>query len=359
MSTITETMTKTEQASTPKSLDQKKPQIGSKPHMMTATWHLKDPSEWDFWQRFLIRLNVLQQPAGCPPAPLKEGTKVPYYPVWRQHLWIAPRAALPLLIHHAYMRLTGWTLHPVAAFFFYFFSFKIFAVASVRKFNRLALRYGYFDGKVPRDGVPDVMSRKVALSMLLTISIRPLFALFVAYDRYELPTLSPWLPLQIFAYACILDFYFYIYHRAMHEVPWLWKHHALHHRTKHPNPLLSAFADSEQEWGDILVIPLLTWLTMPISFSTWWMCTLYILYTEAMGHSGVRLYWQTPTTGPILRLFDMDLCLEDHDQHHRNGWRKSSNYGKQTRLWDTIFGSTRSRIECTEDNIDWVNTPWW
>ncbi|MCO5556528.1 hypothetical protein L7F22_010077 [Adiantum nelumboides] len=58
----------------------------------------------------------------------------------------------------------------------------------------------------------------------------------------------------------------------------------------------------------------------------------------------------------ILRWFDMDLCLEDHDQHHRFGWRNSSNYGKQTRLWDRLFGTTRSRIECREDNIDWVNT---
>lgn len=126
--------------------------------------------------------------------------------------------------------------------------------------------------------------------------------------------------------------------------------------TKHPNPLLSAFASDEQDWGDILVIPLLTWLVFPVNFPTWFMANQMIIWTEAFGHCGVRLHWQTPATGYVLRFFDMDLCLEDHDLHHRAGWRNSANYGKQTRLWDKLFGSTRDRIECKEDNIDWVNT---
>jgi sterol desaturase/sphingolipid hydroxylase (fatty acid hydroxylase superfamily) len=142
----------------------------------------------------------------------------------------------------------------------------------------------------------------------------------------------------------------------MHEVPWLWKHHRLHHVTKHPNPLLSAFASDEQDWGDILVIPLLTWAVVRFDFTTWFMANQMIIWTEAFGHSGVRLHWITPMTGYILRFFDMELCLEDHDLHHRAGWRNSANYGKQTRVWDKLFRSTRDRIECTDDNIDWVNT---
>ncbi|EPQ29988.1 uncharacterized protein PFL1_02661 [Pseudozyma flocculosa PF-1] len=324
-----------------------------KPHLMTSTWHLQDPSTWNFWQRMLVRLDLLQQPKDAPKAPIRVGEKVPYYPAWRQHAWIFPRAAAPLVIHYAYMRLTGWTLHPVAAFFFYVISFKLFAVASVRKFNRMALRYGYFDGMAPRDGVPDTQSRKVVLSLLGTISIRPLFALCVAYDRHALPSLSWYFPLQLFLYACILDFFFYWYHRATHEVSWAWRYHKKHHMTKHPNPLLSAFADEEQEWGDILIIPFLTWLCMPVDFSTWWMCTTYILWVEALGHGGVRMYWPTTTTGSILRPLGMDLCLEDHDNHHRHGWKRSGNYGKQTRLWDTLFGTKLPRDECREDNIDW------
>ena len=174
----------------------------------------------------------------------------------------------------------------------------------------MALRYGYFDGSHKRDGVPDLYSGKIFWSMIGTVTIRPLFATFLVYDREEKPTLSAWFPVQMFLYSAVLDFWFYWYHRGMHEVPWLWKFHRLHHVTKHPNPLLSAFADREQEWCDILVIPLLTWLVVRFDFATWFMAQQMIIWTEIFGHSGIRLYWQTPMTGYILRWFDMDLCLE-------------------------------------------------
>lgn len=65
---------------------------------------------------------------------------------------------------------------------------------------------------------------------------------------------------------------------------------------------------------------------------------------------------QAPMAGYILQYFGMDLCLEDHDLHHRYGWKNSTNYGKQTMMWDTLLGTARERIECKADNIDWVNT---
>ncbi|SPO37304.1 related to ERG25 - C-4 methyl sterol oxidase [Pseudozyma flocculosa] len=325
-----------------------------KPHLMTSTWHLQDPSTWNFWQRMLVRLDLLQQPKDAPKAPIRVGEKVPYYPAWRQHAWIFPRAAAPLVIHYAYMRLTGWTLHPVAAFFFYVISFKLFAVASVRKFNRMALRYGYFDGMAPRDGVPDTQSRKVVLSLLGTISIRPLFALCVAYDRHALPSLSWYFPLQLFLYACILDFFFYWYHRATHEVSWAWRYHKKHHMTKHPNPLLSAFADEEQEWGDILIIPFLTWLCMPVDFSTWWMCTSLRPWgcAHVLADDDDGLHLAPARYGPLPRRRLI------RNAYHRRGSKKSGNYGKQTRLWDALFGTKMPRQEWTEEAIDWDNTAW-
>jgi sterol desaturase/sphingolipid hydroxylase (fatty acid hydroxylase superfamily) len=36
--------------------------------------------------------------------------------------------------------------------------------------------------------------------------------------------------------------------------------------------------------------------------------------------------------------------------HHRKGYRKSGNYGKQTKLWDRLFGTEMPRIEC--ENVD-------
>ena len=57
-----------------------------------------------------------------------------------------------------------------------------------------------------------------------------------------------------------------------------------------------------------------------------------------------------------MRLFDAELVIEDHDLHHRKGWRKSFNYGKQTRIWDRVFGTCTNRIEAVPSNIDYGNT---
>lgn len=156
------------------------------------------------------------------------------------------------------------------------------------------------------------------------------------------------------------------YHRAMHDIDFLWQYHRTHHLTKHPNPLLTLFADGEQEIMDIAGVPLLTYFTMrlmgmPMGFYEWWICYMYVVFSELFGHSGVRVVATAPSTVAwLLRYLGVELVVEDHDLHHRKGYKKSSNYGKQTRLWDIIFGTSRARIECLPDNIDYdtrVNMP--
>lgn len=84
---------------------------------MTSTWHKEDPASWNYFQRLLIRLRLLQQTATTPAPPVHAMTdKVPYYPVYRQWMWIMPRAVASIALHRLFMELTGWTLHPVAAF---------------------------------------------------------------------------------------------------------------------------------------------------------------------------------------------------------------------------------------------------
>lgn len=228
-------------------------------------------------------------------------------------------------------------------------------------------RLGFFDGdKHERDGVPDVGVRKTLHSLFLTTTVRPLFTLMLAYNAREAPSLSWWLPAELALYAIVLDFWFYLYHRACHEVDALWKYHRTHHLTKHPTSMLSAYADSEQEIIEIAIIPLLTYGTMkllgfPMGFYDWWVCHEYIIFAEAFGHSGLRLYSSPPGAATwLLKYFSCELQLEDHDLHHRKGWRQSNNYGKQTRLWDRIFGTCGQRIESDVANVDFskkVNMP--
>lgn len=326
------------------------------PASKPATWHYKPRSEWNFAQRALNDIGLLQDPPHSKKPPVfDKSTPVPVYPVWRQHVWLLPRLLPPLLVHRAYMDLTGLTVHPVAAFFLYTVWLIHFGKMLFNMLKRMGKEYGFYDGQVARDGIPDIHGWKVFWSLIGVITVRPIFACFLAYDRTVKPSVSWKTPIDISAYSLLVDFFFYWYHRFMHEVPWLWQFHRLHHTTKHPNAAMSAYADNVQEWGDILFIPLLAYSVLRLDFTTWYLATSYIMYTEAAGHSGIRLYWQVPPTA-FLRYFGCELSLENHDRHHLVGYRTSGDYGKQSRLWDGLFGTMRPRVESREENLDWVNT---
>lgn len=165
-----------------------------------------------------------------------------------------------------------------------------------------------------------------------------------------------------FSFCAFSDFFFYTYHRLCHEVDFLWAYHQTHHLTKHPSPALTALADEEQEFLEIFLCPLLAMLVTKAVFNSFtfheWLYTIITInFTEILGHSGLRIHTEGPAAGPFLRLIGCELTGEDHDLHHRRGWRKSSNYGKQTRLFDVLFGTTRPREEGTPENIDWNLTP--
>lgn len=54
----------------------------------------------------------------------------------------------------------------------------------------------------------------------------------------------------------------------------------------------------------------MTYLTFPLPFHVWWLTTVYILYTEAAGHTGARVYL-TPCVVAPLQYIGMELILED------------------------------------------------
>jgi sterol desaturase/sphingolipid hydroxylase (fatty acid hydroxylase superfamily) len=286
---------------------------------------------------------------------------VPYLSDWKSHRWILYHAFTVLAIHQAYVFLTGQNLNKIAAFFLYSFAYKANAIILVRLLRRLGHVHGFFDGdKYARDGVPDNGVGKTIISLLSTTTFRPMMTVILAYRPDETPASIKllWLIAEVGAYSVILDFYFYWYHRAMHDLDGLWKFHRTHHLTKHPISLLSAFADHEQEFFDIIVCPLATYTTMkligfPMGFYEWWVCYEYVIFAEAFGHSGIRICATAPSSVSwLLWLTGCELLIEDHDLHHRYGYRASHNYGKQTRLWDSIFGTCRERIESKLDNVD-------
>ncbi|KAH8429594.1 sterol desaturase family protein [Aspergillus melleus] len=331
---------------------------------MKSTWRVGNRDEWNInhWALEILNAHPIALDQEVPVHSKDE--KVPFMPQWSLHRWVLFYSALPLLLHQLYMSYTGKTLGPFAVFNLYFFAFNATVLYQVQVLRRLGHIHGFLDGdQHERDGVPDVGVSKVVTSLYKTTGSRILLAIYLTYTRTQLPSQLTWtwLPLQIGLYGIILDFWFYWYHRVMHDVNSLWKFHRTHHLTKHPNPLLAAYADHEQEFFDMVGVPLLTYLSfrlfgLPLGFYEWWICHQYVAFAEVFGHSGLRLHLTVPSTlSWLLQALDCEIVIEDHDLHHRKGWRKSYNYGKQTRLWDRVFGTCHERIESVVGNVDYEN----
>ncbi|KAJ5081187.1 hypothetical protein N7456_013425 [Penicillium angulare] len=330
---------------------------------MTSTWRSWDRSRWNAGH-WLIEILDVHPLSPDKEVPVHQKTdKVPHVPELQFHIWILAHAAIPLILHELYINYIGRP-SGVLVFLFYSLALKFTAVHEIHIFRRIGEKIGYFDGdKHPRDGVPDVGVRKTAQSLVSVITFRPMYSIIVAYRASEAPSSIRWgwLIFESGMYPLMIDFWYYIFHRCAHESEYLWRFHRTHHLTKHPNPLLTAYADMVQEFFDIIATPLLAYGSMklmgfPMGFYEWWICQAYVVFTEVMGHSGLRM--MGPAISPwgwLLKLCDMQLVIEDHDLHHRKGWKNSHNYGKQTRVWDRLFNTSIPRIEGHKDNIDYVN----
>lgn len=334
---------------------------------MKSTWMDSDRSEWTYAHRTLWR-SLSRHPEYNAVVPVHAKTDpMPHMAQWSQHVFILTHALLPILLHQAVLSVTGWrSVSAWVVFPLYFFATLLMLSRQSLVMRYLGHVHGYLDGDAhARDGIPDVGVKKVFFEMYKMLFGRPLMTMVLTYQASQAPfdvMAQPrwwaWLAVQAGLYGIVLDFWFYWYHRAMHDVAPLWKFHRTHHLTKHPNPMLAGYADEEQELGDIFLVPLLTWVTMhfgfgmPFGFYSWWICQSYILYAEALGHSGLRIFLAPPSTlAWLLQYFDVALAIEDHDLHHRKGHRKSFNYGKQTRLWDKLFGTSFERYE--SPNVDY------
>lgn len=329
-----------------------------------SSWRLWDRRRWNagHWLIEILAVHSVHLDKSIPAHP--KSAKVPYASQWYLNAWVFIHAMVPLVIQQSFSLYFGYQFSPPVTGIFYSLSLQAIGVHEIHILRRLGHIYGFLDGDThDRDGVPDNGIWRTIRSLLFGAILRPLMLVTLAYrvDNKPLSMHWGWLLLETGLYAIVLDFWFYWYHRLMHESDYLWKFHRTHHLTKHPIPLLSAYADLEQEFFDIVGIPLMTYsslklLGLPMRFYEWWICQQYIIFTEALGHSGLRI--EATAVNPwswLFRLLEVELVIEDHDLHHRRGWRKSHNYGKQTRIWDSIFGTTCPRVEGHRGNIDYGN----
>lgn len=326
--------------------------IRNYPHPFADEWRYEDPSTMNFPERLVRKRGLIPVSSRHANIPKYTG-KVPVYGVLAQLPYLIPFAIAPSAIRVVFTAFTGRTIHSVGMFFIAWFVYYAMFGRYGDHLNNLALKFGYLDGNVERDSIARGQVPKMFQQMLTGISMRAAMLVFLAYDRDEPLNLSLWLPLQLCAMSIIADFMYYWVHRLTHEVDWLWYLHRLHHTTKHPNFLLLSYADEPQEIFDALASPIFMYMLYPVSFDTLAIWTVLYLSIETMGHAGLRIYYPPVLTTPFLRPFGLEVVLEDHDLHHRMGWRKSFNYSKQSGIWDALFGTRGERIETYDENVDW------
>ncbi|KEI37590.1 uncharacterized protein L969DRAFT_96118 [Mixia osmundae IAM 14324] len=257
----------------------------------------------------------------------------------------------------------SYTLYPEyqwpvkVAYPFYLLSFVGFSHTLLGRLHYYMEKYGVFDEDVRgRDTVDDKHADHIGKSIFAYILLRGLGPFLYAYDKTEMPLsgLSMWSLPKIAIAGVVLDYFFYVYHRSCHQSDAIWFIHRFHHSTKHPTAILSIQAEEYQELLEVIIIPTLTQIAVPMTFSELWVAITYLLYVEALGHSGIRADWSHPLTTPFLRPFNMELAVEDHDLHHRYG-KSGLSYGKQSRVFDTLF-NTKAPRETTQDFGRWFKS---
>ncbi|OAQ99828.1 hypothetical protein LLEC1_07643 [Akanthomyces lecanii] len=335
-------------------------------HSMTSNWTSQDPRTRNLYQRIIDRIQVHPIVPGKPVPIHIKTDKMPYMSPMSQHLFIISYAAVPMALHQAYCTSTGYMAGKWAC------CLHGNHYSRDPLLRRLIHRHGCLDGdKSDRDGISSAGAGRIVRALPEAAILRYALAICITYDADIAPLEAmrdtaywPSFFTKLCLYGVILDFWFYGYHRACHEIPFLWKYHRTHHLTKHPTAIMSIWADNEQEIVDMIIIPFLTFATLcsiglSLDFYEWWMCSAYVTYSEILGHCGLRVHANTPS--PImwlLKFWDADIAVEDHDLHHRMGWKKSFNYGKQTRVWDNLFSSSAPRVEAKESNVDYENVIW-
>lgn len=315
-----------------------------------TTWHLKPGVErnlWEFISSLDIGPDVVYQRRA-------EGADQrgppPYQPLWKENAWILSRALIPLALHQGWNALMPeYKMHWAPAWLMYHLCFISFAQSLIARLHHYMEKYGCFDEhNRGRDMVDDKHVNHLGRSIFIYIVLRTAGPFLLAWRGDMASPFSgfSWAtPLKLAWWEVALDYWFYLYHRSCHEFDFLWFIHRQHHATKHPTPILSILADDIQECLEICIIPILATAVSPkMSFAELFLTAAYTLYVEALGHSGVRAEWPHPVLGLVLKPFGMELAVEDHDLHHRFG-KSGKNYGKQTRIWDRIFGTIGERIE--------------
>lgn len=152
--------------------------------------------------------------------------------------------------------------------------------------------------------------------------------------------LPPWLDLLLSIAA--LDFFTYAAHVALHQSPFGWRFHRVHHSDEEVN-VTTAFRQHPGEtlWRILAQLPAIVLFGIPL-----WMVAVYLTLSTLnaqLEHANIRV------PEPLDRALRLLLVSPDmHKVHHSRAQPETdSNYANIFSFWDRIFGTYAPRIDFT------------
>lgn len=137
--------------------------------------------------------------------------------------------------------------------------------------------------------------------------------------------------LQFVALFLLADFCFYLAHRLVHSVPWLWRFHAVHHSSEHMDWMATFRVHPVDQIlnSTIIAVP-----AVALGFSSGPLFVYALLYRAhaLLLHSNVHVPF-----GPLERVF---ASPRYHHWHHADEPQAyDRNFGGQLVIWDHVFGT--------------------
>ena len=154
----------------------------------------------------------------------------------------------------------------------------------------------------------------------------------------------------------LFDLWMYAWHRANHEIPFLWRFHRVHHT----DPAMDSTTALRFHPGEILLSTLLNCLVLAALGMSLAMLALYktlMIAVVLFHHSNVRV---PHALDQALRWVIVPPSM--HRVHHSHVRAETdSNYGTVFSFWDRLFGSyrTRDRYDDIRFGIGAYDEPEW
>lgn len=168
------------------------------------------------------------------------------------------------------------------------------------------------------------------LSPVLIVPITALATQIGPAWRGDAWTGGAWILLDLI----LLDFAIYWWHRASHEIPFLWRFHEVHHLDR----FLDVSSAVRFHFGEVILSALargVVVIVLDIPLISVLIFDSMVLLGAAFQHSNVKL-----PKGVDARLRRVVVTPDHHwVHHHRVRADTDSNYGTVFTLWDRLFGS--------------------